>query len=306
MAGIVPQQSALETLKIQQPGAIVRDIARARGRASLRFRLIFFATWIIVIGALAIALVGGGKVHTDFLAEWAPFILGGAPVSIFVSVCSIALAVVFALFGALGRLSRVAPIYALATLYVSLVRGTPLIVQIFFVYLALPEFGLVIDPLQGGILTLAFNYGAYMTEIFRAGILAVGPGQTEAADALGMTYRQRMRRVVLPQAFKIVIPPIGNEFIAMMKDTALVGFLGTPVFYWDLFKRGQTLGSQSFKPLEALIVAAGIYWALTIIFSYFQSRLEARVSRGYVRDAGRPAYRRQRRGAPVPLVPPAE
>src|SRR5205085_12073058 len=131
---------------------------------------------------------------------------------------------------------------------------------------------------MAGIIGLGFNYGAYMTEIFRAGVLAVGPGQTEAADALGMTYRQRMRRVVLPQAFKIVIPPTGNEFIAMMKDTALVGFLGTPVFYWDLFKRAQTLGQEQFKPIEALFIAAMLYWALTLLFSYFQGKVERRMS----------------------------
>jgi ABC-type Fe3+ transport system permease subunit len=99
-----------------------------------------------------------------------------------------------------------------------------------------------------------------------------------------MSYRQRMRRVVMPQAFKIVIPPTGNEFIAMMKDTALVSFVGAQVFYWEVFKRAQTIGQQEFKPLEALIVAAGIYWALTVVFTFFQSRLEARVSRGYVRQ----------------------
>src|SRR2546423_11129364 len=129
MAGMVPQQSALEALKIQQPGAIVGDIARARGRASLRFRLIFFATWLIVVGALAIAFIGTGKVHLDFLAQWTPFILRGVPVTIFVAVCSIAIAVVFVLIGALRRLSRSAPILALVTLYMSLLRRMPLVVH---------------------------------------------------------------------------------------------------------------------------------------------------------------------------------
>jgi polar amino acid transport system permease protein len=207
---------------------------------------------------------------------------------------------VLALFGALGRLSKNAIAYGVSGFYTSFFRGTPLIVQIFLWYLALPEvvgnlyhnnilpqsvYKLsLLSPVVTGILALGFNYGAYMTEIFRAGILAVGPGQTEAADALGMTYRQRMRRVVLPQAFKIVIPPTGNEFIAMMKDTALVAFVGAQVFYWEVFKRAQTLGQQQYKPLEALVVAAGIYWALTAVFTFFQSRLEVRVSRGYVRQ----------------------
>jgi ABC-type Fe3+ transport system permease subunit len=127
-----------------------------------------------------------------------------------------------------------------------------------------------------------------MTEIFRAGILAVGPGQTEAADALGMSYRQRMRRVVLPQAFKVIIPPTGNEFIAMIKDTALLSLIAATVFWYDIFKRAEVAGSAGFRNLEAFIVAAGIYWLLTSIFTFFQSKLEAKISRGYVREGAAP------------------
>jgi polar amino acid transport system permease protein len=247
------------------------------------------------------------------------FIATGIWVTIVTAVAAIALALVLALLGALGRLSKNAVAYGLSGFYTSFFRGTPLILQLFLWYLALPQVAgnlhdaghlpdalykvSLMSPVVAGIIGLGFNYGAYMTEIFRAGILAVGPGQTEAADALGMTYRQRMRRVVLPQAFKIVIPPTGNEFIAMMKDTALVAFLGAPVFYWDLFKRAQTLGSQEFKPLEALIVAAGLYWGLTALFSHFQARLERRMSRGYVRETVPPDARRLRRPPAVPAVP---
>jgi polar amino acid transport system permease protein len=127
-----------------------------------------------------------------------------------------------------------------------------------------------------------------MTEIFRAGILAVGPGQTEAADALGMSYRQRMRRVVLPQAFKVIIPPTGNEFIAMIKDTALLSLTAATVFWYDIFKRAEVAGSAGFRNLEAFIVAAGIYWLLTSIFTFFQSKLEAKISKGYVRQGVTP------------------
>jgi polar amino acid transport system permease protein len=146
------------------------------------------------------------------------------------------------------------------------------------------------------------NYGAYMTEIFRSGIQAVGHGQGEAADALGMTYRKKMRRVVLPQAFRIIIPPTGNEFIAMMKDTALVSVLGVPLATADIFRRADLVGKASFKNLEALLLAAAMYWILTVIFSYFQGRLERRVSRGYVRGAPGGAPDKAR----VPSSPPAE
>jgi polar amino acid transport system permease protein len=132
-------------------------------------------------------------------------------------------------------------------------------------------------------LALGFNYGAYMTEIFRAGIQSVGHGQGEAADALGMTYRQKMRRVVLPQAIRVIIPPTGNDFIAMLKDTALVGLAGTTVEQSEIFRRAELAGREAFRPLEAFLLAAAMYWALTAVFTFFQSRLELRLSKGYVR-----------------------
>ncbi len=136
-------------------------------------------------------------------------------------------------------------------------------------------------------LALGLNYGAYMTEIFRAGIQAVSGGQAEAADALGMTYRQKMRKVVLPQAFRVIIPPTGNEFIAMMKDTALVSFLGAILTQAEIFRRAQYVGVAHFHTLEAYIMAAGVYWTLTGIFTFFQRRLETRIGRGYVRTTGK-------------------
>ena len=273
-SGTASQQGPLDQLVIRQPGAIVGQIASARRRAGIRFRTIFLLTWLVLVGGLALAIMSTGRVHPDFLLQWAPFIIGGVPVTIFVAVTSIALAVVFAVIGALGRISTQAPIYAVATLYVSLVRGTPLIVQIIFVYLALPQFGLVLDPLLGGILTLAFNYGAYMTEIFRAGIQAIPRGQIEAAGALGMTQGDTMRRVILPQAVRIVIPAVGNEFIAMIKDSALVSFVTIQELFW----RAQSVGSRNFRSFETLLIAALVYWVLTIIFSFFQERLEKRMA----------------------------
>ena len=121
-----------------------------------------------------------------------------------------------------------------------------------------------------------------MTEIFRAGIQSVSHGQSEAAEALGMTYRQKMKRVVLPQAFRVIIPPTGNEFIAMMKDTALVSFIGVSA------GRRRSSGERNWRaprlpPVEAYLLAAGMYWSSTVIFTFFQSRLERRIGKGYVR-----------------------
>jgi polar amino acid transport system permease protein len=143
-----------------------------------------------------------------------------------------------------------------------------------------------------------------MTEIFRAGILSVSHGQAEAADALGMTYRQKMRRVVLPEALRVVIPPTGNEFIAMMKDTALISVLGQTIGRMELFRRAQLLGNADVKYLEALVSAAAMYWALTAIFSFFQARLERRLSRGYIRGSAAPSKDRIRPapGRPAPAA----
>jgi len=279
MTGLAQPAPADGRLGPEQPPDIVEQIARARARAKLRFRLIFALTWVVLIGALAALIVSTGNVDPPFLGEWLPYILGGVSVTIFVSVVSIIWATGFAVFGALGRLSTIAPIYAIASLYVSLVRGTPLIIQIVFVYSALPQFGIVLPPLLCGLLALSFNYGAYMTEIFRAGIQAVPRGQTEAAQALGMPQGLIMRRVVLPQAVRIVIPAIGNEFIAMIKDSALVYLVTIQEVYW----RASTIGTRYFRSFETLLVAALIYWVLTMIFSFFQERLEKRMAQSDVR-----------------------
>ena len=265
--------------RTDRPEVIVAEVARSRARARVRFRSLFVLTWLILVGGLVVAIASTGRISTAFLDEYGLFILGGIPITIGVSIASIFFATIFALFGALGRLSKVAPIYATATLYVSLVRGTPLIVQIFFVYAALPEFGIVLPGFIAGIFALSFNYGAYMTEIFRAGIQAIPRGQIEAAAALGMTESQTMRRVVLPQAIRIVIPAIGNEFIAMIKDSALVSFVALQELFW----RARTTGSAQFQQFTSLMLAALVYWLLTMVFSLVQERLEKRMAESEVR-----------------------
>ncbi|HEY3336500.1 MAG TPA: amino acid ABC transporter permease [Candidatus Limnocylindrales bacterium] len=256
---------------------IVLAIADQRQRQRRRFRLIFIATWFVVIGGALLGLVAGGKIDFAFMGEWTPYIIGGVTTTIYVAVISIAIAIVFAVFGALGRLSSNSILYSLSTLYVSMVRGTPLLVQILFIYLALPQIVPFVNDVPKevlGIFALSFNYGAYMTETFRAGIQAVPRGQTEAAQALGMPAQIRMRRIVLPQAVRIITPAIGNEFISMVKDSSLVSVIGVPELLW----RAQRIGQSHFKGLETLIVAAGIYWGLTIMLSLVQDRLEKRMA----------------------------
>jgi polar amino acid transport system permease protein len=258
---------------------IVGQIARADSRRRLRFRTVFAITWIVIIGAFLLWLLSIDRFDPEFIGQQMPYILGGAPLTVIISIISIGLAIVLALVGAMGRLSKVAPIYAIASLYVSVVRGTPLIVQILFVFLALPQLvpeASRVPAIILGIFALGFNYGAYMTEIFRAGIQAVPSGQREAALALGMSERRIMFRIVLPQAVRIVTPAMGNEFIAMIKDSALVYVLGVQELLW----RARTIGTANFRSLETLLLAAAVYWVLTIILSYFQERLEQRMRRG--------------------------
>ena len=273
-----PVQAAVEPGRVQRAmDPIVDQIARRRARRRLRFRLTVFGTWIVLIGLLVGGLWLAGKINVAFLSQWQAFILGGVPLTLVISASSILFACVLAVFGALGRLSSNALVYGVASFYVSLVRGTPLIVQILFIYLALPQIwnGFSLIPaIVLGVFALAFNYGAYMTEIFRAGIQAIPRGQIDAAHALGMTDRLTMRRVILPQAVRIVTPAIGNEFIAMIKDSALVSIITVQELLW----RARTVGSAQFRMLETLLLAALVYWVLTLAFSLLQDRLEQRMA----------------------------
>jgi polar amino acid transport system permease protein len=267
----------IEELVQQRPGRHrIEDVEAAERRGRLRWRGIFAVVWLGLVLGLGIGLALTGRVDPAFIAEVGPFILQGAPITILVCVLSIIMASVLATVGALGRLSTNPFFNAVASFYVSLIRGTPLIVQILFWYLALPQFGIVLDALPAGIGALAFNYGAYMTEIFRAGVEAVPQGQREAARALGMTEAHVMRRVVFPQALRIVTPAIGNEFIAMIKDSALVYLLGVREVLW----RADVMGTRFFRSVETLLIAAVVYWVLTMVLSYFQQRLERRMARG--------------------------
>ncbi len=217
------------------------------------------------------------KLDLEFIQKNFLYIAGGLYETLLVSFLSISLAIALALIAALGRLSKFPPFYALSTFYVSLIRGTPLYLQIFFFFLALPQLGIILTGRFAGVLALGLNYGAYMSEIFRAGLGSVGKGQREAAIAIGMTPWQTMKRIVLPQALRFAIPPIGNDFIAMTKDSALVSATG---FVHEVMWRATRVGRAQFNNLEALIMAAIFYWVMTIILTYVQSIIEARLAKG--------------------------
>ncbi|GAB6984101.1 amino acid ABC transporter permease [Nocardioides pyridinolyticus] len=271
----------------------------ALASARVPFRLKVAVVWAVIFVLLGLFVLAAGF-DTGWIRDNIEYIAGGLQYTLVMAVGGIVIAIVLATLGALARLSRNPIAYGVSGFYVSFFRGTPLIVQMFLLYLALPPVGqnitarygwvpegfeaaLIMDAAVAGTLALGLNYGAYMTEIFRAGIQAVAVGQSEAADALGMTHAQKMRKVILPQAFRVVIPPTGNEFIAMMKDTALISFLGVTIASAEIFRRAQLLGKADFKNLEAFLACAILYWILTAIFSFFQRRLESRLERGYVR-----------------------
>ncbi len=164
----------------------------------------------------------------------------------------------------------------MATFYISFFRGTPLLLQVYLIYLGLPQIGLVLDAVPSGVMALSLCYGAYMAEIFRAGIQGVPKGQREAAMALGLKSGLIMRKIILPQAMRLIIPPTGNQFIAMLKDSSLVSVMGV----WELMFLARTQGRAEFKILEMLITAAIIYWIISVVFELVQARIE----RHYRRD----------------------
>lgn len=253
--------------------AVVTRIAASERRRRRRDRGLFVLTWAVLVAAVVLYL--GGRLDLSFYGEWGLFILGGALNTILLTVFALAIACVIAVVGALARLSSNPVVNGVASFYVSLIRGTPLIVQIFVWAFGLAAQGVVLPLFEAGVIALAVNYGAYMTEVFRAGIQAVPPGQREAALTLGMPDRLIMRRIILPQAIRIVIPAIGNDFIAMIKDTSLVFAIGIQ----ELVSRANQSGRQTSNVMEALLFAALIYWILTLVFSLVQERLERRMAR---------------------------
>ena len=255
---------------------LVAQISKERERRSRRWRLAFLATWAVIVAGLVLFILVTVNVDTAFLQQTIPFILAGVPITLFLAITSIFFATILAGLGALGRLSRNPYLNGIASFYVSFFRGTPLLLQILFIFLALPQAGIVLPPVPSVIVALSLNYGAYMTEVFRSGIEAVPHGQVEAAQSLGMSPRTTFRRIVVPQAFRIVTPAIGNDFVAMIKDSSLAYVVGVQDVLW----RAQAAGRPTFQSMQTLLVAAFVYWVLTILFSLFQNRLERQMAAG--------------------------
>ncbi|MFZ5898803.1 MAG: amino acid ABC transporter permease [Bacillota bacterium] len=223
-----------------------------------------------------------------------PLLLAGAKLTLIITVISVGNGCVLGLFAGLTRLSRSKTLRFLGTCYVDFFRGTPLLVQIFLVFFGLPallteiqnwwhaSFGWPIlvnrpmEPLTAAIVACSLNSGAYIAEIFRAGVQSIERGQMEAARSLGMTHAQAMRYVILPQAFKRVIPPLGNEFIAMLKDTSLVSAIGVE----ELTRRGTLVMAATYRPFEIYFSVALVYLVITLSFSRLVDYAERRLKTG--------------------------
>ena len=233
------------------------------------------------LGVLLLVFFYGFDLSFEFIARKIGFLVTqGVTMTLLISAASITIATAIALVGALAKLSRSGIAFGLASFYTSLFRGLPLLMQIYIIYLGLPQLGYVVGPVTAGIAALSLCYGAYMTEIFRAGIESIARGQTEAATALGLKPAQTMTLVVLPQAMRIIIPPTGNQFIAMLKDSSLVSVVGV----WELMYLARTQGQTEFRHIEMLITASLIYWALSMVLEFAQSRLERRFARSTRRE----------------------
>ena len=197
----------------------------------------------------------------DLVVNSFPLLLVGAGVTIKITAMSVAVGVLIGLFVGIARISHVRLLRFLAAVYVDFFRGTPLLVQIFLVYFALPVLtGQRVDPYVAAVGACGINSGAYVAEIFRAGIQSIDNGQMEAGRSLGMTWTQTMRYIIIPQAFKRVIPPLGNEFIALLKDSSLVSVIG----FEELTRRGQLIIAKTYGSLEIWISVAIIYLVMTL------------------------------------------
>lgn len=255
-------ESKKQTQITVSDGALIPD----RGEASI------FSAWrISFFGALGLVVLLP-LLSPDPYLEILRFLPDGIVKTFQVTVISIFFALIIGLLTGLGRISRITLVNRIATVYVEVIRGIPLLVQLFYIYFALGRF-LSLDRLVAAILAMSVCYGAYMGEIFRAGIQSIPKGQMEAALALGMSRSQALRLVIIPQTMRVILPPIGNEFIALLKDSSLVSIVAVS----DLLRRGREYASTTFFYFEAYTMVALIYLVFTLFFSKAVAIMEERL-----------------------------
>jgi len=219
-------------------------------------------------------MLGGTSMDINILREVFPVLLKGSLMTLELTVISVVLGSLLGMGTALLKLSKNKLIATVAGFYTWLFRGTPMLLQLFVFYYGLPFVGIKFTPFQAALIGLSLNSGAYMAEIIRGGILSVDKGQFEACKSLGFTYFDTMKRVVLPQTFKIIIPSVGNEFITMLKDTSLVSAIAME----EVMRSAQLLYASTFKPMEVFFITACLYLLMTTIFTTVFSHYEKKLS----------------------------
>ncbi|PRY65381.1 amino acid ABC transporter membrane protein (PAAT family) [Glaciihabitans tibetensis] len=209
------------------------------------------------------------------LQSFLPLVEGAIRGTIPLALASFALGIVIALGVALMRLSKVRVVSGIARIYVSIIRGTPLLVQLFVIFYGLPSIGLLLDPWPSAIIAFSLNVGGYAAEVIRAAILSVPKGQWEAGHTIGMSRLQTLRRVILPQAARVSVPPLSNTFISLVKDTSLASL----ILVSELFRQAEEIAAFSQKFMVVYIEAALIYWLICLVLSAGQSVLEKKLDR---------------------------
>lgn len=204
-----------------------------------------------------------------------PIVKAGLTYTIPLTLITFTLGLILAFLTALARLSDFKLLVLVARFYVWVFRGTPLLVQLFILFYGFPSLGITLDPFPTAIIGFTLNKGAYSSEIIRAAILSIPKGQREAAYSIGMTKWQSLRRIILPQAVRVAIPPLGNSFIALTKDTSLAATITVT----EMFQKGQQIASVTYEPLWLYIEVAVVYLLFSTVLSYFQNRLERRYDR---------------------------
>ena len=211
----------------------------------------------------------------DLIHEWMPELLAAAAQTLQMTALAYALAVVAGLFVALGEMSRKRWLARTCRIYIEFVRGTPTLTQLFLIYFGLPAFGITLPSFGAAVVALGLHYAAYMSEIYRAGIAAVDVGQGEAASAVGMTRAESMRHIVLPQAVRVILPPMGNSLVSLLKDTSVASLIAAP----ELMMRADDLTSEYYMPMQIYLITGVMYFVMAFPLSMGVRWLERSMSR---------------------------
>lgn len=213
-------------------------------------------------------------------SSFLPLLEGAIQYTIPLTLISFTFGLVLAVLTALARISTIKPLQIIARIYVSIIRGTPLLVQLSILFYGLPTIGITFDPFPAAVIGFSLNVGAYASEVIRAAILSIPKGQWEAANTIGMSYSQSLKRIILPQASRVSIPPLSNTFISLVKDTSLASF----ILVTEMFRRAQEIAAFNYEFLLLYAQAGLLYWIICFLLSLVQGRLEHRFDR-YVSKA---------------------